>query len=128
MSSDINDRLKDMSGIGEHEALDAKDVPLVLGCLMDDVAEIKSKLDFLLQNLGMGAAGIKPVTIKEAAVFLSVSENVVRKMVREMSIPYYRRGGKTYFFEKELLEWVKDSRVATMDEQLNTFNSRRKRR
>lgn len=127
MSSNINDGLN-MSGIGEHEALDAKDVPLVLGCLMDDVAEIKSKLDFLLQNLGMGAAGIKPVTIKEVAVFLSVSENVVRKMVREMSIPYYRRGGKTYFFEKELLEWVKDSRVATMDEQLNTFNSRRKRR
>lgn len=55
MSSDINDRLKDMSGIGEHEALDAKDVPLVLGCLMDDVAEIKSKLDFFVAKFRNGS-------------------------------------------------------------------------
>lgn len=116
------------AGVGGHEAVDAKDMPLAVGCLMDDVAEIKGKLDFLLQNLGMGAAGIKPVTIKEAAAFLSVSENVVRRMVREMSIPYYRRGGKTYFFEKELLEWVRESRVAAIDERLNNFNFRRIRR
>ena len=111
-----------------NETVNIENMPLAMGCILDDVADIKSKIDFLLQHLGMGAAGIKPVTIKEAAVFLSVSEGVIRKMVREQSIPYYRRNGKTYFFEKELLDWVKESRVATLDERLQNYQIRYKRR
>lgn len=111
-----------------NETVSIENMPLAMGCILDDVVDIKSKIDFLLQHLGMGAAGIKPVTIKEAAVFLSVSEGVIRKMVREQSIPYYRRNGKTYFFEKELLDWVKESRVATLDERLHNYQIRYKRR
>ena len=110
------------------EPVSAKNIPLALGCIMDDVAEIKNKVDFLMQHLGMGAAGLKPVTIKEAATFLSVSESKIRKMIREHNIPYYERNGKKYFFEKELLEWVKESRVATIDEQLHSYNLRQRRR
>lgn len=94
---------------------------------MDDVAEIKEKVDFLMQHLGMSAAGLKPVTIKEAATFLSVSEWMIRRMVRENSIPYYERNGKKYFFEKELLEWIKETRVPTIDEQLRRYNHRQRR-
>lgn len=111
-----------------NETVSIENMPLAMGCILDDVADIKSKIDFLLQHLGMGAAGIKPVTIKEAAVFLSVSEGVIRKMVREQSIPYYRRNGNTYFFEKELLDWVKESRVATLDERLQNYQIKYKRR
>lgn len=109
------------------EPVNAENIPLALGCIMDDVAEIKEKVDFLMEHLGMGAAGLKPVTIKEAATFLSVSESMIRKMVRENSIPYYQRNGKKYFFEKELLEWIKESRVPTIDEQLRRYNHRQRR-
>lgn len=105
-----------------------KNIPLVLGSIMDDVAEIKSKIDFLMQHLGMGAAGLRPVTIKEAAAFLSVSESVIGRMIRERSIPYYKRNGKKYFFEKELLEWIKESRVPTIDEQLSKYIVRKRKR
>lgn len=111
-----------------NEPVRKENIPLALGCLLDDVAEIKSKLDFLLQHLGMGALGIKPVTIKEAAEFLSVSESVIRSKVKTHSIPHYKRNGKTYFFEKELLEWVRDSRVATIDEELTNWKNGRRRR
>jgi len=110
------------------EPVSAENIPLALGCIMDDVAEIKDKVDFLMQHLGMGAAGLKPVTIKEAAIFLSVSESVIRRMIRENKIPYYERNGKKYFFEKELLEWVRESRVPTIDEQLRSYNLRQRRR
>lgn len=110
------------------EPVNTENIPLAVGCIMDDVAEIKNKIDFLMQHLGMGATGLKPVTIKEAALFLSVSESAIRKMIRENSIPYYERNGKKYFFEKELLEWVKESRVSTIDEQLHKYNFRQRRR
>lgn len=103
-------------------------ISLALGCLIDDVAEIKSKVDHLMQHLGMGAAGLKPVTVVEAAKFLSLSERQVRKMVKERSIPYYERNGKIYFFEKELMEWIKGSRVATFEEELNNIGRNRYKR
>lgn len=110
------------------EPVSTENIPLAIGCIMDDVAEIKYKVDFLMQHLGMGATGLKPVTIKEAASFLSVSESVIRRMIRENSIPYYERNGKKYFFEKELLEWVKENRVPTIDEQIHKYKFRQRRR
>lgn len=110
------------------EPVSKDNIPIAIGCILDDVMEIKNKIEFLMQHLGMGAAGMKPVSIKEAAAFLSVSENVIRRMIREQSIPHYRRNGKTYFFEKELFEWVKESRVGTIEENLRHYQSRYKRR
>lgn len=118
-----NDRKK-----RSNEPVSIENMPLALGCILDDVAEIRDKIDALWQHLGMGAAGIKPITIKEAAEYLSVSESKIRKMVVEHSIPHYKRNGKTYFFEKELLEWVKGSRVATIDEEIANFKFGRRRR
>lgn len=100
------------SKIKEHEPISMENIPLALGCLLDDVAQIKSTVTNLTQYLGIGAVGTRPVTLKEAAQFLSISERSLRKMVRECIVPHYQRNGTTYFFEKELLEWVKDSRVA----------------
>lgn len=127
MENDQTDNSIKCADNASREPVSAENIPFALGCIMDDVAEIKEKIDFLMQHLGMGASGLKPVTIKEAAIFLSVSESVIRRMVRENSIPYYERGGKKYFFEKELLEWVKESRVPTIDEQLRRYNHRQRR-
>lgn len=112
----------------EHEPISMENIPLAMGCLLDDMAQVKSILTLLSQHLGIGSAGTKPVTINEAAQFLSISERSLKKMVRERTIPYYQRNGKTYFFEKELLEWVKASRVATLNEELGKRNIRYNRR
>lgn len=111
-----------------NEPVSRENMPLALGCILDDVAEIKTILSDLYSRLGIGASGLRPVTVKEAAVFLSVSERTVRNMVRERTIPYYERNGKIYFFERELLEWVKESRVATFDEEYNKYKIRNQRR
>lgn len=97
---DENNSEKSLQG-RTNEPVSIQNTPLALGCIMDDVAEIREKLDFLSQHLGIGAAGTKPVTIKEAAEFLSSSESKIRRLVREHSIPFYRRGGITYFFLKK---------------------------
>lgn len=109
------------------EPVSMSDLPVAVGCILDDVAQIRSKVEELWRNLGIGAAGTKPVTVKEAAEFLSVTERAVNKMVRERQIPYYERHGKIYFFEKELLEWIRKSRVATFDEEISNYTTRRRR-
>ena len=109
------------------EPISMANIPLALGCILDDVSQIKPMVTLLSQHLGIGSAGTKRVTIKEAALFLSVTERAIRKMVKERTIPYYVRNGILYFFEKELLEWVKGNRVATFEEEfkLNRRHSRR---
>ena len=109
------------------EPVSMSDLPVAVGCILDDVAQIRSKVEELWRNLGIGAAGTKPVTVKEAAEFLSVTERAVNKMVRERQIPYYERHGNIYFFEKELLEWIRKSRVATFDEEISNYTTRRRR-
>lgn len=111
-----------------HEPVSMENIPLAVGCLLDDLAEIKSIVMGISQHIGIGATGTKPVTICDAAQFLSLSERQIKKMIKERSIPYYERNGKIYFFEKELLEWVKANRVSTLDEELRKRNSRYNRR
>lgn len=52
-----------------NEPVSMENIPLAIGCILDDISQIQSKIDFLVQHLGLGAVGIKPVTLKEAAVF-----------------------------------------------------------
>ena len=109
---------------GTSGAVNPDNIPLVLGCLLDDVAEVKSIVGELYKHLGIGAAGTKPVTIKEAAEYLSITPRAVNKMVRERLIPYYERNGTIYFFEKELMEWIKATRVTPFDEKYNKMRNR----
>ncbi len=126
---DTNEVNKTAKGLDDrsNEPISMENIPLAIGCILDDVAQIKSIVTTLFQHLGLGAAGTKPVTVKEVAQFLSITERAVNKMVRERTIPYYQRNGKIYFFEKELLEWVKESRVATFDEEIRKHNQRYRR-
>ena len=109
---------------GTSEKVNPNNIPLALGCLLDDVADLKCIVNELYKHLGIGAAGTKPVTIKEAAEYLSITPRAVNKMVRERSIPYYERNGTIYFFEKELKEWIKATRVAPFDEKYNKIRNR----
>lgn len=124
MENNAEKRISSTVNDGTSVSVNPDSIPLALGCLLDDVAELKSIVHELYKHLGIGAAGIKPVTIKEAAEYLSITPRAVNKMVRERSIPYYERNGTIYFFEKELMEWVKATRVAPFDEKYNKMHNR----
>lgn len=59
----------------------------------------------------------RPLTIKEAAAFLSISVGTVRRIVRERRIPAYRPGGKVlYLLPEDLLNYVKSNRLKSRQE------------
>lgn len=57
------------------------------------------------------------LTSKEAAQYLGVSMSYLYHLTMRQEIPYYKPTGvKCYFDKKELEEWIKSNRVATIKE------------
>lgn len=95
----------------ERELLDVSNMPRALNYLINEVAELRSMLEDMRQQLKLGYDRRRPITVEKAAEVLSVNERAVRKLAKEGSIPYYQIGNVTYFFEEELIEYVKKTRV-----------------
>jgi len=57
--------------------------------------------------------------IKQAAEYLSLSVPTVYGLVHRNEIPYYKRGKRLYFLEKDLEVWLKTSRKMTIFEIRN---------
>lgn len=54
------------------------------------------------------------MTLKEAAIFLGMTNSSLYKMTHNKVLPYYRPNGKMVYFEKsELLKWVRQAPVAS---------------
>lgn len=73
----------------------------------------------------------KPLTIKEAAAFLSLAVPTIYGLVSRGELPYQKRGKRLYFLTSELTDWVKQGRRKTnaelkaeADEVFTTRNSR----
>jgi excisionase family DNA binding protein len=59
----------------------------------------------------------KPMTIEEAAKFLSLSKSHIYKLTSRGEIPHYKPTGKRiYFFRDDLIDFLKAGRVRTNTE------------
>lgn len=54
------------------------------------------------------------MVIDEAAKYLSLSKASIYRLVSARSIHFHKNGGKLYFLESELLEWVKSGRKISL--------------
>lgn len=53
---------------------------------------------------------------KEVALMLNVQPGRIRTLVSARDIPYYKKGGKTYFKKTEIEDWLLAQRIPTNDE------------
>lgn len=49
----------------------------------------------------------KALTIKEAASFAGCADTTIRKAFRERKLKGHRQAGRLYFFEEDILNWIK---------------------
>lgn len=49
----------------------------------------------------------KALTIKEAASFAGCADSTIRKAFRERQLKGHRQAGRLYFFEEDLIQWIK---------------------
>ena len=57
------------------------------------------------------------LSIKEAAEYINYEEKSIYGLVRKRQIPHYKRG-RLLFKREELRRWIEDSRVGTIQEEL----------
>lgn len=81
--------------------------------LKQDVTEIKE----LLKGQQKPEEPTKRLMIAdEAAKYLSLSKASIYRLVSERKIPFHKTGGKLYFLENELINWVKSGRKVRYEE------------
>ena len=59
-----------------------------------------------------------PIGTKRACEITGKARNTLYRYTAHGLIPCYKRGKQIYFFEDELLEWVRSGKCETVDEQL----------
>lgn len=47
------------------------------------------------------------LTIKELALYLGVSQSLIRTQVRENKIPYFRLGNRILFYEDDIVKFIR---------------------
>ena len=59
----------------------------------------------------------KPLTLKEAAKFLNLSQSHIYKRTSERKIQHFKTNGKKIYFDKsELVQWLKRNPARTQEE------------
>jgi len=58
----------------------------------------------------------RPMTVKEAAVFLDLAEPTIYGLVHKKQIPNIKRGGRLYFLKSDLNKWLEEARQKTASE------------
>ena len=113
-----------MENTNDKEELTLQNVPKAVNYLINEIAEMRAVLTTIETGLGLGAHKHRPIGIEKACEILDQTERVIKKMMRNNTIPYYKVEKKIYFFEDELIKWVEKSRVPTFDERY--ANTRRR--
>ena len=58
------------------------------------------------------------ITVKEAAIFLSIKEKTIYYLVNQGLIPHYRIGKMVRFNKEEVENWMSSKRAVTMTTQV----------
>lgn len=57
--------------------------------------------------------------VKELAQYLKCSESVIRNLIRDNAIPYFRIGRKINFNKEAIDEWIRNQNKANQTNALN---------
>jgi excisionase family DNA binding protein len=76
---------------------------------MDEIIERLERLEALLTMQK------EVLSLGEAARYLDMSDDRLRRLARERSVPHYKQGRKLYFKRSELDDWRCSSPVPTIE-------------
>ena len=102
------------------------EMPNVIAQLSVDILEMSNALHILMEEVEGLREHImaKPVSARRILVsferaceITGKAKNTMYRYTSQGLIPHYKRGKTVYFFEDELLEWVRNSRIETMLER-----------
>lgn len=98
----------------EQKEISFENLPSAVAHLNSQVEELK---ELILRKESASIPQKKtPIDIDRACEIIGKAKPTVYTLVRTRQIPCYKSGKKLYFFEDELLEWIRNGRRKTMVE------------
>jgi excisionase family DNA binding protein len=95
-----------------------EELPKAIEELNDKLNNIHSLLVSLDSSTNASNAD-QPLTIQQAADFLSLSISTIYSLVQRRDIPFYKSRKRLYFSKVDLMEWIKTGRKSTIIEMTN---------
>lgn len=91
------------------EELTINAVPKAVNYLIEEVAEMRSLLDKMEKQLGLGVNKHRPILTERAAEILHMKVGTIRRLVAERAIPHYKReqGISDEMTMENEIEWMK---------------------
>jgi len=90
-------------------------LPKAVAFLTDQIAELKTLVENNTSTAKISDKKI-PINIDAACQIIGKAKPTVYTLVRTRKIPCYKNGKKLYFFEDELLEWIRNGKRKTLTE------------
>lgn len=97
------------------EQLTFEQLPQAVTTLIKEISELKS-LVIERQDQEPIDQPEQPLTIQQAAEFLSLSVATLYNKVSKNEIPVMKQGKRLYFSRTELFEYLKEGRIKTVSE------------
>jgi excisionase family DNA binding protein len=98
-----------------------EELPQAISTLHDKVDSIK---DLLLESKPVSSPDTSDLlTVRQAAIFLSLSVPTIYTKVSRKEIPVNKRGKRLYFSKLELYVWIRSGKKATEHECHNNATS-----
>ncbi len=86
-------------------------LPMTIAQLYKKVERIEQ----LLENKELSNNEIDQIlSIKEAAIFLNLSQTTIYRKVSKCLIPFYKKSNRLYFSKRALIEWISTGRVKSI--------------
>ena len=87
-------------------------IPGTIKQLVDEVKSLREKIDKISENTDQrkGQDTHRVLYVEEVCKTIRKSRNTLYAMTSKGIIPSYKQGKYLYFFEDEILEWIKTSR------------------
>ncbi len=89
-------------------------LPEAVAYLIEKVTEIKSLIENRKENPPDKER--TPIGIDKACEILQKAKPTIYALVRKGLLPCYKRGKKLFFFEDELLSWIRTGKKKTIHE------------
>lgn len=88
-------------------------LPQIVADLKNEIQEMKA---LILLKAEKQTKPDKPLNIKDVAKFTGLTVSTLYGYCQRSEMPYSKKGNRLFFFEAELIEWIKSGKQKTLKE------------
>lgn len=109
-------------------------LPQAVSLLIEQVGRLADKVDSVLGKPQQQNENRRLLNLDDVSLLLDKSASTIYAMTSDKRIPHHKRGNKLYFFEDEIIRWIKEGGTSgtgseeDFNKRLETLQNSKKRK